>query len=73
MLTPEDHVEAVVRGDAGGQVEEPGEPALVSASPGGHGHELIGPGDGGTQGDGDDVDEGISELGPTGVGRATAL
>ena len=67
---PEDGVEAVVRGDAAGEVEELAEPVLLLASPVGDGHEVVGPGDGGAQGDGDDVDERISDLAPSGVGQA---
>ena len=32
------------------------------ASPIGDGHEIVGPGDGGTQGDGEDVDERVGTL-----------
>ena len=48
----EDGVEAVVRGDAGGQVEEPGQPVPLLAAPGGDGDEVVGPGDDGAEGDG---------------------
>ena len=66
----EDGVEAVVRGDAVGEVEEPGQPVPLLAAPVGDGDEVIGPGDDGTQGDGDDVDERVGDLAAAGVGQA---
>ena len=46
------------------------EPGPLLAAPGGDGHEVIGPGDDGTQGDGDDVDERVGDLAAAGVGQA---
>ena len=46
------------------------QPIPVLTCPVGHGEEVVGPGDGGTQGDGDDVDEGMGELAPAGVAQA---
>ena len=66
----EDGVEAVVRGDAAGQVEEPGQPGPLLAAPCGDGDEVVGPGDDGTEGDGHDVDERIGDLAAARVGQA---
>ena len=43
------------------QVEELRQPLLVLLGPGDHGDEIIGASDGGAEGDGDDVDEGVGD------------
>src|SRR5947209_8426486 len=43
---------------------------IAGADDFGDGDEVIGPGDGGAQGDGEDVDEGIGDLAPAGIGQA---
>ena len=66
----EDGVEAVMRGDAVPQVEEPGQPGPLRSCPCGDGDEVIGPGEHGAQGDGDDVDERMGDLAAARVGEA---
>ena len=66
----EDGIESVMRGDAAGEVEDLGQPGSLLAGPCGDGHEVVGPGDHGTQGHGHDVDERIENLAAARVGEA---
>jgi len=65
----EDGVEPIVRRDATAEVEDRGQPIPLLASPGGDRDEVIGPGDDGADGDGDDVDERVNDLAPAWVGQ----
>ena len=65
----EDGVEPVVGGDAAAEVEELGQPGALLAAVFGDRDEVIGPGDDGAEGDGDDVDERVDDLASAGVGE----
>src|SRR5580693_2891844 len=62
-------VETVMRWNAIAEVEEFAQPVPLLNSPLGDRHEIIGSGDDGADGDGDDADQGIDDLPPAGVGE----
>jgi hypothetical protein len=65
----EDGVEAIVGGDARGEVEEAGEPLPSGAAEGGDGDEVVGPAEHRADSDGHEVDQRIGHLAATRIGQ----